>query len=159
MDKRKISWKLSDRFQKIGEWNSQKATCNFAGRKWIAWFSTEIPIPDGPYKFSGLPGLIVKIEDVTRSHIFELSSILKLKNLELNLKLNGRKSISVTEENYIKVFKEYRKDPMKRWIRMGIVKSSTDLSPDTELLKKISDSKKRLISEDNNILELDLLRQ
>lgn len=34
---------------------TQKATCDFAGRKWIAWFTTEIPIQDGPYKFYGLP--------------------------------------------------------------------------------------------------------
>ena len=59
------------------------------GRKWTAWFTTEIPIQDGPYKFRGLPGLIVKIEDETKSHCFALNGIKNLtpeevKNIDPN---------------------------------------------------------------------------
>ena len=49
------------RLEKIGEFETQKAETFIFGRKWTAWFSPEIPIQDGPYKFRGLPGLIVKI--------------------------------------------------------------------------------------------------
>jgi GLPGLI family protein len=51
------------------------AATSFAGREYFAWFTPEIPISDGPYKFSGLPGLIVSVSDVEKQHRFELMSI------------------------------------------------------------------------------------
>lgn len=57
---------------------SYKAETSYGGRKWIAWFSPEIPISDGPYKFSGLPGLIVKLESSDGEYEFSLNEIKKL---------------------------------------------------------------------------------
>ena len=70
-DKRKIQWKILSEKTKIGEFEAQKAVTEFAGRKWTAWFYRGIAFQDGPYKFRGLPGLIVKLEDATQSHVFE----------------------------------------------------------------------------------------
>jgi GLPGLI family protein len=64
--------KITDKYKGF---NVQKAITDFAGRKWIAWFTADIPIPDGPYKFYGLPGLILKLEDTTGSHKFNLTGI------------------------------------------------------------------------------------
>ena len=74
----KVSWKLENEFKNIGQWKAQKAVADYKGRHWIAWFTGELPISDGPYKFSGLPGLIVKIQDSENHHIFELIQIKKL---------------------------------------------------------------------------------
>ena len=41
----------------------QKATATFRGRDYEAWFTPEIPVNDGPWKFFGLPGLILKVTD------------------------------------------------------------------------------------------------
>ena len=41
-------------------YHCQKATCTWRGRDYIAWFTPEIAVNDGPMKFFGLPGLIVK---------------------------------------------------------------------------------------------------
>lgn len=49
----------------------RKATTEFAGRQYAAWFAPEIPLPFGPYKFGDLPGLILKIEDEERQFIWE----------------------------------------------------------------------------------------
>ena len=38
----------------------------------MAWFTSEIPIQRGPWKFGGLPGLIVKISDAKKEYNFEL---------------------------------------------------------------------------------------
>ena len=46
-----IQWNLSDEHDNILGYNCQKALCEFRGRKYIAWYSTEIPISAGPYKF------------------------------------------------------------------------------------------------------------
>jgi GLPGLI family protein len=66
---KKLEWKILPDQQKIGEYKVQKATTSFGGRDWTAWFTTDIPIQDGPYVFYGLPGLIVKIEDATGSTV------------------------------------------------------------------------------------------
>jgi GLPGLI family protein len=81
-DDRKMEWKILPEKEKVGEFNAQKATTDFAGRKWTAWFVADIPIQDGPYKFHGLPGLIVKLEDQTNSHSYVLKEIIDLKDQE-----------------------------------------------------------------------------
>lgn len=50
-----------------------KALITFKGRKYVGWFTTDIPISGGPYKFAGLPGLILKVED--SDHIFTWEAI------------------------------------------------------------------------------------
>lgn len=57
----KIDWKIENEIKELLGYNVQKATCNFRGRNYIAWFTPEINIPDGPWKFNGLPGLILEI--------------------------------------------------------------------------------------------------
>ena len=55
----------------------QRATCHWRGRNYIAWFAPDIPIRRGPWKFGGLPGLIMKIHDVDNLYIFEAVAIEK----------------------------------------------------------------------------------
>jgi GLPGLI family protein len=57
------NWEISDEVKKIQGYTCYKATCHHRGRHYTAWFTPEIPIPEGPYKFKGLPGLILEIED------------------------------------------------------------------------------------------------
>ncbi len=70
-----FNWKLTQDTATIAGYLSQKASCHYGGRTWIAWFSTEIPFNDGPYKFNGLAGLIVKIYDSRKHYVFELTGI------------------------------------------------------------------------------------
>ncbi len=56
----------------------QKATTRYEGRDYVAWFAPKIPISDGPYKFSGLPGLIVEIADTKEYYRFELTGLSKV---------------------------------------------------------------------------------
>lgn len=39
-----------------------EAESNYHGRRWTCWFTPEIPLPDGPWKLHGLPGLILYAE-------------------------------------------------------------------------------------------------
>ena len=159
-DDRKINWKISSEKEKIGEWNVQKAEADFAGRHWIAWFSTEIPIQDGPYKFRGLPGLIIKIEDKTGSHKMELKGI---KNIVGDVDVNvwEAKEIAVNSKQFQKVLKEYENDPTKgiKQIQMGgtsIVLTGKD-GTSTKIGKEQEERLKSQIKKDNNRIELDIM--
>lgn len=57
------NWKLHKETKKIGDFNCQKATIKFRGRNYTAWFTNEIPIRYGPWKFQGLSGLILEVYD------------------------------------------------------------------------------------------------
>lgn len=83
------NWKLIDEAKVINTINCKKAEVTFKGRNWIAWYSPEIPFPYGPMKFSGLPGLIIKITDDKGDFDFELVKSVsdsKLKGKLVNIK-------------------------------------------------------------------------
>ena len=67
-----LEWSFCDEAtDSIMGYECRKATTEFAGRNYTAWFTPEIPLPFGPYKFGGLPGLILKIEDAEQQFIWE----------------------------------------------------------------------------------------
>lgn len=53
----------------------QKAVCHFRGRDFVAWFAPSIPLQYGPWKFGGLPGLILKVADTKGEYSFECTKI------------------------------------------------------------------------------------
>jgi GLPGLI family protein len=71
----KITWQISGEQKMIGKFLCQKAETKFRGRNYSAWFTTEIPVSDGPWKFYGLPGLILEVSDDKNEVQFELESI------------------------------------------------------------------------------------
>lgn len=74
-----IKWKLENNTKTYQGFKAQKATANYGGRKWIAWFTKEIPFNEGPYKFQGLPGLILEIQDTKENYRFNLIKSINLK--------------------------------------------------------------------------------
>lgn len=83
------NWELADETKIINTITCKKAKVKFKGRNWIAWYAPEIPFPYGPMKFSGLPGLIIKITDEKEDFDFELVKSLpssQLKGKFINIK-------------------------------------------------------------------------
>lgn len=68
-----FKWNITDSIRKINSYKCKFATTTYAGRTWNAWFTQEIPMDVGPYKFKGLPGAIVEIND--SDNIFKYSLI------------------------------------------------------------------------------------
>lgn len=162
-EERKMTWKILPDKQKIGNWETQKATTEFAGRKWTAWFCSDIPIQDGPYKFSGLPGLVVKLEDDTHSHLYNLIAIKNLGVLEPEIyAFQISKEIPLKSAEYKKLLLEHRKDPAKglRQISMdnGVVLNMANSAENDKFLKEREERLKEQIKKDNNLIEIDLLK-
>ena len=112
----KFNWSILSDKVKIGTYTTQKATTEFGGRKWTAWFSTDIPFQDGPYKFYGLPGLIVKIEDDGGNYSWELKGNKKIENFSdityaETISGSGGKTLEMPREKFEKTFNEFKKDP------------------------------------------------
>ncbi len=168
-DSRVPQWKILSDKDKIGNFSVQKAVCDYVGRRWTAWFTTEVPIQDGPYKFHGLPGLIVKIEDQSQAHIFELKGVKKLDKAQEWVSGKDKKRynplINVDENKFKKVYTEYLQDPMKGLRQMlnngKIVEMRDDNGKVIDTNKMLRDDEKRVkekLKKENNILELDLLK-
>lgn len=77
---RPIKWEIANTVESQNGYSAQKAVTNFGGRTWTAWFTKDIPVSDGPYKFSGLPGLIVKLEDDKGDYKFDLVQKININN-------------------------------------------------------------------------------
>lgn len=87
------NWKIESYTEKILGYNCKKASTHYLGREWIVYFTSEIPINQGPWKLWGLPGLIVKAND--KNNIFQY----ELKGLE---KLEKRNPIIYVSEDFEK---------------------------------------------------------
>src|SRR5690625_1110854 len=78
-----LDWNITSESKDYSGYSVQKATTSFAGRDYEAWFTMEIPLPDGPYVFSGLPGLIVELYDTQKHYHFSLLSVEKLEEAKV----------------------------------------------------------------------------
>jgi len=72
-----MSWSLSTDTTTICGYLCQKATCRWRGRNYIAWFAPQLPIKLGPWKFGGLPGLIMKIYDTKHLYTWQAVAVEK----------------------------------------------------------------------------------
>ena len=147
-----FKWKLYPEYISVLDFKAQKATTEFGGRKWNAWFTKEIPFQDGPYKFKGLPGLIVKIEDESKSHQFELKGIKNLNDSFVYPDNSDNVKITIPHSKFTKAFKENRKYPA-----IALKKRF----PDAKYAEMIRGTEKNMLEEikkDNNIIEIDLIK-
>jgi GLPGLI family protein len=70
-----ISWQISNVTAVYGHLHCQKATAHFKGRNYVAWFCPDIPSYGGPWKLSGLPGLILEAYDTKKQVVFKFDGI------------------------------------------------------------------------------------
>lgn len=71
-----IDWVINEDSTKIIlDYQCIMATTDYHGRKWAVWFTPEIPMQDGPWKFCGLPGLIMEASEPSGQHSFTVTGI------------------------------------------------------------------------------------
>lgn len=108
-DQPEFKWKLEKGTKVVLGYSCKKATVKFGGREYIAWFTSGISSNNGPYKFEGLPGLILELYDTKDEFHFVAVGIDK-KILPIYLR-NEDRILKVTKEKYKEVEKTYHDNP------------------------------------------------
>lgn len=158
-----LRWNIENDTKYIAEFKLQKATCNFGGRHWIAWFCDAIPLYEGPYKFNGLPGLIFQIEDEKKNFIYSLVKNYIIKDEYLTedfLETHyGNKPIKVTQGQYNKILLDYYNDPVAELRNSlkkgGVVKINNTLIQSLSQLDTQKKNVQNSIRKNYNPIELD----
>lgn len=110
-DARPIRWTLSEKTDTVCGYLCKKATGTYGGRTWTAWYAPEIPVPFGPWKLTGLPGLVLDATDAEHIHRFTAfafrhgaSDILPLPDMPM---------VSITRKKFIKAKNRFEQDPIR----------------------------------------------
>lgn len=144
-----MQWHVTEGTDTINGYLCQKAYLDYGGRKWFAWFASEIPVFDGPYKFCNLPGLIVSIHDSTDTWRFSLVSLSPTNELPKNHKEEGAKEIG--KEQFYTLKKEYRLNTIEIEEASG---NSFFIFKSAEHRSRIMKGKADAVKKDNNWIEL-----
>lgn len=117
----KMDWKLESETKLISNYLCSKATTNFRGRNYTAWYSIDFPIQLGPWKFNNLPGAILQVYDETNNFYWSATKISKNtedEKLEIKKKL---KKISLQEyiEQDEKIKKEMSNKALLKFTERG----------------------------------------
>ena len=153
-------WNLSQEKKNVKNLSLQKAITTWGGRNWTAWFAEEIPFQEGPYKFHGLPGLIVEIYDDKKNYHFELVRSEKIKEEENQfIEMSEKLGIPITWEKYKTAKIKYYESPV------NFIKNSAENSEQLYLndgtivnsknSKEIDEQLRNSIRKYNNPIELD----
>ena len=84
-------WELTDGERTILGYACRRAACTFRGRNYEAWYTPEIAVSCGPWKFGGLPGLILAVRDA--------AGVLELEATGVEQRVEP---ICMTDRNYMK---------------------------------------------------------
>lgn len=106
-----INWKLFSEKKIINGYHCQKANGDYHGRNFTVWFTNDLPFNAGPWKLTGLPGLIVKAEDSTKRIKFDLISFKKTVNNLKKTQWDKETSILLWSD-YVKIAKSIEDDPI-----------------------------------------------
>ncbi len=135
-----MNWKLhNERDTVIAGYKCYLATTHFSGRDYEAWFTPEVPINEGPFKFCGLPGLIVLVYDSKGFHKFQLTSITKHSG-SIPILYYTKKHKQLTHQEFIKAFNAsimYMYNKVQR-NEAGITMSKQDMADMLRWLKTLN---------------------
>ena len=106
-----MQWEIGDSVKNILGYECMLAKTEYHGRSWSVWFAIDVPIQDGPWKFHGLPGLILAAEDSTGTHKFEATGIERTK---IHIPQMYREDYYSKEDrkSFLKAKRKYTDNPM-----------------------------------------------
>ncbi|MUP44743.1 GLPGLI family protein [Gramella sp. BOM4] len=143
------NWTITTETKEIAGYTANKASCKYRGRNYTAWFTPQIPIAEGPYKFYGLPGLIVEIYDDPQDYHFQLKGFQQLEPAVSQI-LEEEDYLQVKREDFEKIRDNFKRDPLSA-MRTGGMKIHWSDEREMEAKKEFREKFKR----ENNPIELE----
>jgi GLPGLI family protein len=142
-DLEKPLWKIEKASKEIIGNTCQKATAHFRGRIWTAWYTTNIPVQEGPWKLWGLPGLILEAYDSDSLYRF----------VAIGIKNTTERNISIREKQYINCSRgEYMKE--KNRIEENLIAALTNSS--TMKIVLTDSSGKKITPKSNKYINIEI---
>lgn len=117
-----IAWQLEEGSRTVAGYTCQKATCHLYGRNYTAWYAPEIPISKGPYKFSGLPGLILQVED---DHQQVSWTCIGLEKQAEEIFFTEQEYFKTDKARFLKSFNNFKREPLKHYHAAGKISSTS----------------------------------
>ena len=104
-----IIWDIKSDTLKVLNYVCQKAIGQFRGRSYVAWFTPDLNTSEGPWKFTGLPGLILKVEESRGHYSF---SCVGIEKIDRDILISNSKTQKISREEYLKLRKQFNEDPL-----------------------------------------------
>lgn len=146
IENEKLNWIfVNDSVKKIDTYSCKLATTKFKGRTYFAWYSLELPISFGPYKFRGLPGLIMEVYDDKKQYHFQMLSIKKINALSDYTENTKYKQIS--KQDLVQLENNIKNKP-------SLILLNSNLNLPKEGMDKYDNKHRELNKKFNNPIEL-----
>jgi GLPGLI family protein len=108
-DRNIFQWQIESDTREILSYTCQKAVTDFRGRHYEVWFAPDLPVNDGPWKFSGLPGLILAAEDSDKNFSFQAVGI---ENSSNPVEFPQKDFLKASRNEVAKIQKKFNEDPV-----------------------------------------------
>ncbi|MCL2727791.1 MAG: GLPGLI family protein [Bacteroidales bacterium] len=152
-----FQWQILPEVDTILFYSCQKAIATFRGRDYEAWFTPDIPVNEGPWKFCGLPGLILKVSDTRGHYIFECIS---LEQVPTAMEYADLDYLKTNRRDLSRVKRKFHEDPMAA---IESIRASAPSGANVRVMARSSDGsavdesemRNRLRNHGYNPIELD----
>lgn len=108
-----INWTILPDTMTIAGYKCQKATGDFKGRNYTAWFAPDLPYNDGPWKLNGLPGLIIEAYDKNREIEFLFAGIKNGSGDKQQIAIDKKEWIPASNKEYNRLLNLLREDAVE----------------------------------------------
>lgn len=105
-----IAWSIGNETKNVLGYNCQKAVGKLYGREWTVWFTMEIPVSEGPWLLTGLPGLVLEALDA--ESIFRFTAIEIGQDKQSSVEPNAKKFIKCSRKELMEYREKFDEDPI-----------------------------------------------
>ena len=106
--KNEVEWTIDpDDVKMMNGYFCQKATCEKGGRRWTAWFTDEISAIAAPRHLTGLPGVIVEVQDEKAEVKWEMLGLEPLPAVQGGFSLQIPSSVTPVPQSNFQLVKKY----------------------------------------------------
>ncbi len=117
-----FGWRVLDEWREVLGYRVRRAECSFRGRDYVAWFAPELPLSEGPWKFCGLPGLILEVYDTRLQYHYVLQG-LSVADSGIRVEMPDAQYIRSDVGSYLRTLRRYTGNPMLFDIDMSAISS------------------------------------